>query len=365
MNGFMPGERSPPRILMQTYLLPPVHTLCADVTVSRSTGGVLVTFAGELDANLAGPFTAVVGLVQRGGLPVEVDLGAVQLLGSQGVHALLALRDAAPQGRFTVRSLSVEASATLAACDIQLPTSPAPEHAPDPAGPAGGEVAAGTSHPDPTRTTLVEERANATVEMHDLVASSTSLDGFVQAAADTVARRLGASGVALAVHRPGGPTVVSRQPEVLTSVIGLVRLLGDGARVVLNVYGAGAAERRVAERAEMYADVIARAVPLQLRLSDQAQVSADLQAAMESRSVIDQALGVIMAENRCTRPEAFKILRSASQNRNVKLRDVAATIIENLVGTPPEPGVFRPRGHHDDAREAADSPTTSRPGPSA
>jgi AmiR/NasT family two-component response regulator len=42
-----------------------------------------------------------------------------------------------------------------------------------------------------------------------------------------------------------------------------------------------------------------------------------------------------MGQNRCTADEAFAILRSASQHRNVKLRDLAASMIENVTGKPP------------------------------
>ena len=67
---------------------------------------------------------------------------------------------------------------------------------------------------------------------------------------------------------------------------------------------------------------------------------------MASRSTIDQALGVIMGQNRITRDEAFAILRAASQHRNVKLREVAALLIENLTGheaaEPPHFGGCRP-----------------------
>jgi AmiR/NasT family two-component response regulator len=51
--------------------------------------------------------------------------------------------------------------------------------------------------------------------------------------------------------------------------------------------------------------------------------------------VIDQALGVVMGQNRCTADEAFDILRTISQNCNVKLRDVAAEIITEVSGQPP------------------------------
>jgi AmiR/NasT family two-component response regulator len=50
--------------------------------------------------------------------------------------------------------------------------------------------------------------------------------------------------------------------------------------------------------------------------------------------VIDQALGVVMGQNRCTADEAFDILRTISQNRNGKLRDVAAEIHRGQRTTP-------------------------------
>ena len=38
-------------------------------------------------------------------------------------------------------------------------------------------------------------------------------------------------------------------------------------------------------------------------------------------------MGVVMAQNRCDASAAFQILRSASQGRNVKLREVAEDIV--------------------------------------
>jgi GAF domain-containing protein len=53
-----------------------------------------------------------------------------------------------------------------------------------------------------------------------------------------------------------------------------------------------------------------------------------LQTAMESRAVIEQAKGIIMAARRCTANEAFTILRRLSQDSNRKLRDVAASLVQ-------------------------------------
>ena len=57
------------------------------------------------------------------------------------------------------------------------------------------------------------------------------------------------------------------------------------------------------------------------------KVTDQLRAALNSRTLIDQTIGIIMGQNRCNADAAFAVLRSASQNRNVKLRDVAAEII--------------------------------------
>lgn len=65
---------------------------------------------------------------------------------------------------------------------------------------------------------------------------------------------------------------------------------------------------------------------------------------MQSRAVIDQAIGVIMGQQRCTAEEAFELLRTASQHRNTKLRDLCTDLITSITNRPPpsEPAL-RPR----------------------
>lgn len=48
---------------------------------------------------------------------------------------------------------------------------------------------------------------------------------------------------------------------------------------------------------------------------------------MESRTTIDLACGVIMAQNRCSQEEAMALLAKASSHRNQKLRELAADIL--------------------------------------
>lgn len=54
---------------------------------------------------------------------------------------------------------------------------------------------------------------------------------------------------------------------------------------------------------------------------------ANLRRAMSSRPAIEQAKGMLMAENRCDADAAFALLVKLSQDHNVPLADVAAAIV--------------------------------------
>lgn len=51
-----------------------------------------------------------------------------------------------------------------------------------------------------------------------------------------------------------------------------------------------------------------------------------------ARSFIDTALGVVMGQNHCDHDTAFNILRRAASSRNLKLRDLAASVVESVSG---------------------------------
>jgi GAF domain-containing protein len=65
-----------------------------------------------------------------------------------------------------------------------------------------------------------------------------------------------------------------------------------------------------------------------------ATLAQQMQAAMESRAVIEQAKGIIMGQRRCTADEAFALLSKVSQDSNRKLRDVAAALVAEAHGQP-------------------------------
>jgi AmiR/NasT family two-component response regulator len=58
-----------------------------------------------------------------------------------------------------------------------------------------------------------------------------------------------------------------------------------------------------------------------------------LQARLGTMPVIEQAKGIIMAQQRCGPEEAFEVLRRASQQANVKLHVLAAQLVEHIAGT--------------------------------
>jgi GAF domain-containing protein len=113
----------------------------------------------------------------------------------------------------------------------------------------------------------------------------------------------------------------------------------------LNLYSTVPAAFAGAPRvqAETFAAQCAAALTVSLRHVRQAEAQRQLAEAMVSSSVIDQAIGILMAQQRCDAPTAFDLLRQASQNRNRKLREIAADIITNVSGQPPQPRPgFRP-----------------------
>ncbi len=61
----------------------------------------------------------------------------------------------------------------------------------------------------------------------------------------------------------------------------------------------------------------------------QSRVAEQLQTAMQSRAVIEQAKGILMGRQRCTADEAFAQLVALSQRSNRKLRDVAQALVED------------------------------------
>jgi GAF domain-containing protein len=118
------------------------------------------------------------------------------------------------------------------------------------------------------------------------------------------------------------------------SVLAVPMRLQNQARAVVNLYSPAAHgfSRQDMDEAENLAGISAKALDLALNIAHLRDARDDLTAALKSRTVIDTAIGAIMAQNRCSRDAAFQILVKTSSHRNVKLREVAAAIISSIAG---------------------------------
>ncbi|MFD2082413.1 GAF domain-containing protein [Actinopolymorpha cephalotaxi] len=90
-------------------------------------------------------------------------------------------------------------------------------------------------------------------------------------------------------------------------------------------------------RAETFAAQASTALALTVRHTEQADLTSQLEQALVSRTYIDQAVGIVMGQQRCDANQAFDILRRHSQNNNRRLRDVATDLINRVSGKPPVP----------------------------
>lgn len=99
-----------------------------------------------------------------------------------------------------------------------------------------------------------------------------------------------------------------------------------------------------------FAQPAAVAVQNALHLSRALGVAGQLQQALESRRVIDQAIGLVMARRGCSAQEAFDQLRMISQRENRKLSRVAADLVEDAT----------PRTRRSPPRHSAEPPPTAQ-----
>ncbi len=104
----------------------------------------------------------------------------------------------------------------------------------------------------------------------------------------------------------------------------------DAVVGALNMYGTtpSAFDDESIELARTFAGYAAIALANAHLYASSAALAAQMRQAMESRSVIDQAIGVTMAEERCNPTQAFDLLVRLSQVSNRKLRDIAQAIVD-------------------------------------
>ncbi len=118
------------------------------------------------------------------------------------------------------------------------------------------------------------------------------------------------------------------------SALSLPLLLPDRAVVgAINVYARGknVFDEHAAELGELFAKPAAVAVHNAQILADAVALTAQLQKALSTRPVIDQAIGLIRGRTGRSAEDAFTQLRTMSQAEHRKLGDVAQNIVDEAV----------------------------------
>ena len=102
----------------------------------------------------------------------------------------------------------------------------------------------------------------------------------------------------------------------------------------INVYGRATDvfDNHAAEMGEAFARPAAVAVHNAHVLAAAQTLTAQLQNALSSRPVIDQAIGILRGRSGATAEEALASLREASQRENVKIVTVAERVVAEAVG---------------------------------
>ncbi|WP_354531432.1 GAF and ANTAR domain-containing protein [Nakamurella sp. UYEF19] len=114
------------------------------------------------------------------------------------------------------------------------------------------------------------------------------------------------------------------------SVLSLPLLSPAGVHGAMNVYahGKNVFDARAEELGELFAVPAAISVLNAQILSQARRLATQLQAALTSRPVIDQAIGILRSRSGDTADQAFARLTTLSQTQHLKLTQVATTIVE-------------------------------------
>ena len=101
----------------------------------------------------------------------------------------------------------------------------------------------------------------------------------------------------------------------------------------LNLYAATAdgLDQDTVAGLEAFATYAAVAVANAAKHDQGIQLAAQMESAMRTRAVIEQAKGILMASHRISADKAFDALARASQRENRKLKDIAQRLVDGTV----------------------------------
>jgi hypothetical protein len=119
--------------------------------------------------------------------------------------------------------------------------------------------------------------------------------------------------------------------------------LSDQPASAINLYAHLPAAFGATDRAKglIFATLAGLAVEIAEERADEEQRFTNLHEALVTRELIGQAQGILMERERISGEQAFDVLRRASQHLNIKVREVARTLVETgenpMTGKPGPP----------------------------
>lgn len=120
----------------------------------------------------------------------------------------------------------------------------------------------------------------------------------------------------------------------IASSLGIPVTLKNDAGAVLDFFApvSGIFSEQAVADGMRFGEMAGKALRLAVRIASADQRAENLKAAMDTRTVIDVASGIIMAQNNCSKDQAFELLRSASNSRNQKLNEIAEALVNRFSG---------------------------------
>ena len=117
--------------------------------------------------------------------------------------------------------------------------------------------------------------------------------------------------------------------ENIRSVLAVPIPTDTGSGAALNCYSSesGVFEPGTVEHVQEYAASISTILRLALRVHPAPPYPEHLRSALQSRAVIDAAVALVMAQNRCSHDEALSLISRASTIKGTRMHDIAADII--------------------------------------
>jgi hypothetical protein len=125
--------------------------------------------------------------------------------------------------------------------------------------------------------------------------------------------------------------------DVVSRPLGVVAVPGvwdDNGLVVLSVYLDHPADHNTLAVLTRHERLVASAMTIADVATRSAAESDQVLDALAARAVIEQAKGSIMAIRGCDAEQAWAVLRRASQQFNVKLRELALALVEHIGNAP-------------------------------